>query len=1006
MLGVTADWREHASSRRARPPQVRGAVARPRLLALLRAARVVTVVAPAGYGKTTALAAHLPDLGRAAWLTLDVDDADPQVLAAGLAVAVSGLPGGEGPGALLDAGAAPRRVAARVADVLDAAGALLVLDEAGHLSGPLTRDVLRELLGGRVALLSRTPLGSPDLTRLEAGGELARVTAPDLAFTPAELADLLGVQGVAADGAEVRLAHAVTEGWPIAARFLAQAAAQGRVRLAGLADLDGGEAQLGTLFAYLAQEVLGPLDPALRALLTHGSVFEELTPELLADVLGTNGLGEGQARALLDALAGGGTFLTRTGDTYRAHPLLRAHLRGLLAPGEAQAIAARGAAYFERTGRPRRALAAHLQAGNASRAAELLASSGDRWLTQGRVTLVGRSLARLPTAAWTPALHALSGDALRLGSRYDEALAAYAEADPLARALGQAQVALDTVQPDLAWEPLNEAEALAGDEVTRARVRRLRAENHLNAGDLARALELTPDLAEGARYALRSGQLGQALTLALQAARGEAGGARAAQNHREGLLLASFLHAVLGEPEEAVRRARAGLAEGERLESRFVRSLALARLGHAEATAERADAAREAYLGALDLAQGVVPRLQVEPRLGLAYLEASAGSAALAAEHQTQALAHAAGDRYVAALTDLTAALGRLHGGDAAGAVAGLQIAQVTFTSCGDTFGTAAAALALYAVGEGEAAEAARTVTHFPFLLTRRSLLSPAPDRAARAALLARLGAAVPEAGPALLPVARALGYPYLPGPGEVPGVDVRVQVLGRVTVTRGGQAAREWGRARARDLLALLAVHEGGLPREAAQEALFPGADPQVGERNFRVTLHALGQVLEEGVSSGTFLERGDWLRLRPGPDLTVDLADARGWLRTAPGTPGRAAALLALPVSVADSDLEAVQAEAERYTLHLPEALTAEADHALHAGHPDPAARLAERALTLDPAHEPAARALMRAHHARSNPAAAARTYAALRAALADLGLTPLPETNALHRALTGQK
>ena len=77
-------------------------------------------------------------------------------------------------------------------------------------------------------------------------------------------------------------------------------------------------------------------------------------------------------------------------------------------------------------------------------------------------------------------------------------------------------------------------------------------------------------------------------------------------------------------------------------------------------------------------------------------------------------------------------------------------------------------------------------MARFPFLLARRSLLSPAPDRAARAALLARLGAAVPDVRAALLPIARALGYDHLPTPEEVPGVDVRVQVLGRVAVTRG----------------------------------------------------------------------------------------------------------------------------------------------------------------------------------------------------------------------------
>ncbi len=359
----------------------------------------------------------------------------------------------------------------------------------------------------------------------------------------------------------------------------------------------------------------------------------------------------------------------------------------------------------------------------------------------------------------------------------------------------------------------------------------------------------------------------------------------------------------------------------------------------------------------------------------------------------------------MAALTRLTAALGRLHGGDERGAVPGLEAASALFAACGDAFGEGAAALARYAA-TGEGAEAAaQAVARFPFLLARRSLLSPAPERVARAALLARLGAAVPEAQAALLPIARALGYTHVPVPLEVPPTEVRVQVLGRVTVVRGERETREWGRARARDLLALLAVSPQGLPREAAQEALFPGADPQAGERNFRVTLHALGQVLEEGVASGTFLERGDWLRLRCGPDLTVDLHEALTWLHAEPGTPGRAAALLALPGEVADSDLTAVQAEAERYAVHLPEALTAEAEHALHAVGPDLATRLAERALALDPAHEPAARTLMRAWHARANPAAAARTYAALRAALADLGLTPLPETETLHRALTGR-
>ncbi|GAA5512707.1 HTH-type transcriptional regulator MalT [Deinococcus carri] len=1000
------NWRDLTSSRRTRWPAVRGAVARPRLREGLAGARVLVVVAPAGYGKTTALAAGLPERsGPVAWLTLDADDADPQVLAAGLALAAEGLPGGAAACALLDAGASPRRVAARVADVLDACAGLLVLDEAQHLGGPLTGDMLRELLNGgagQVALLSRMALPLPELTRLEAAGEVRQLSALDLAFTQEEMADLWRAHGLTPPEAEVRLAHAVTEGWPIAARFLAQAAAQGRVQLADLADLEGGEVQLGTLFAYLAQEVLGPLEPSLRDLLTRGSVFEELTPELLEAVLD-----EPHAARLLEALSGGGTFLTRSGErVYRAHPLLRAHLRSLLAPAEAQALAARGATFFERTGRPRRAMAAHLLAGNIGRAAALLATHGAAWLGLGRVTLVERSLGRLPRAAWSPELHALAGDTLRLSSRYAEALAEYAQAAPLARALGEAQVGLDTVQPDLAWAPLDVAERLAGEE-DRALVRRLRAENLLNAGHPAGAVALEPALepalASGARHALRTGDLDRALALALAAARGEAGGARAAQNHREGLLLASFLHAILGEADAAARCAREGLAEGERLSSPFVRSLALARLGHAHLAAGRDADARAAYEQALGLARNVAGRLRVEPLMGLTYLAGRSGDSERARTLAAEALSQTSGDGYMAGLLHLTAALGHLHGGQPDGP--GLEAARQAFEACGDAFGLACVGLARYAAGLAAAGEVAPAAARFPFLLGRRSMLSPFPERARRAALLARLVAAAPESRAALTPAAQALGYAGVPSPADTPGFEVQVQVLGRVAVTRSGEARpREWGRARARDLLALLAVHPAGLAREAAQEALFPDAEPGVGERNFRVTLHALGQVLEEGAASGVFLERGEWLRLRAGPDLHVDLHAALGWLEAPAGSAGRLDALLVLPPALAPSELEAVQQEAERYAARLPEALADEAARALAAGSPERAGRAAERALALDPAHESAARTLMRAHHARAHLAAVQRVYAGLRASLADLGLQPLPETDLLYRALTG--
>jgi ATP/maltotriose-dependent transcriptional regulator MalT/DNA-binding SARP family transcriptional activator len=997
---MAPSWRELTSARRARWPVVRGALTRPRLHAP-DGAQVITVVAPAGYSKTTTLAtADLRDAR--AWLTLDADDADPQVFVAGLSLAVEQLPGGHGPAALMDAGTPPRRVAAKVADVLDASRALLVIDEAHHLGGGLLDELLRELLDcgqGQVALLSRVPLSLTELTRLDAAGVLAALGVEELTFTPEELGALFAAQGVTLSRPDLQHAHALTEGWPIAVRYLAQACAQGRVQLARLSDLDGGP-QLATLFTYLAQEVLGPLDPALRDVLVSGSLFEDLTPALLRDVLGLDTGGE-----LLEALSRSGTFLTRQGEgAYRAHPLLRAHLRAQLPPGEVVALAARGAAHHEALGHPRRAMAAHFLAGNTDRAAALLIRHGPDWLRAGRLSLVEKALERLPAAAWTAEVHALSGDRHRLASRYPAALHDYARSGDLQRALGEAQVALDTVQPDLGWDALARAEALAAAHpegaAMLAQVRRMRAENLLNAGRLAEATALEPDLQRSARYALRSGDLDRALQMAEDAARGEVGGARAAQNHREGLLLSSLLHAATGAADIASARARDGLREGERLDSPFVRALALARLGHADLTVGALDTAQAHYEAAQATAQPVTQRLQTEALMGLAYLAERRGESGRARDLHEQALAASMGDAYMRGLLHLMYALAALHAGHPdAGRWAA---ARAAFLACGDAFGLAAVALgeaASLPAGTVTAPEAVQAAARYPFLLTRRALSSPFPEGPRRAQLLARLAADHPALREALLPLAAALGYAQLPLPADTPGFGVQVQVLGRVAVTRLGEGRpRDWGRAKARDLLLLLAAHVDGVPREQAQELLFPDADPGVGERNFRVTLHALGQVLEEGAPSGVFLERGDWVRLRGGPDLHVDLWAAQRQLQLPAGTPGRLDALLDLPGALADSELPPVQEVAAAYAAQLPDALCAEALLAVQEGQAERAVGAAGAVLALDPAHEPAARLLMRLHKGRGHGAAARRVYAQLEVALKELGLTPSEETAAL--------
>ncbi|PYE49405.1 BTAD domain-containing putative transcriptional regulator [Deinococcus yavapaiensis] len=992
---------EHPAPRRAKPPQPRGALPRPRLLSLLRGPeRIVACVAPAGYGKTTTFAAHLGDFGLACWYTLDAEDADPSVFAVGLARALSRLPNAERLERALEDGASPRALARIAADVLEANGALLVLDEAQHLTHPLVEDVAREvLLVARVALLSRTSLVTPTLTTLGAQGDVLHLGTAELSFDRAEMSALLALMDAKVTPDEAQLAWSVTEGWPIAARFLAQVLASGRLSPSALRNFETQSTQLGTLFAYLAQEVLGPLQEPLRDFLRRSSVFETLTPDLLQRVLN-----EPRAATYLDALARSGTFLTREGGGFRAHPLLRAHLRAALSPEEARELARLGAAHFEDSGSHRLALHAHLQAGDVERAAALLAAHASRWLGQGRVALVERALRHLPeeTMRANPELYEVLGDVHRARSRYAAATSAYDRAPRAARALGGARVYLDTVRPALAEPLLHEAQELGATEPDV--LARLRAENDLNAGRLASARRRWPDITETARFALRRGHLQEAIERARSGARDELGGQREARGHREALLLESLVGALLGELEEAERSARSGALEGERLESPFVRSLALSRLGHVHLARGSWTEAGAAYEEALAFADGTAaPRLTAEPLMGLAFLAAAKGAPhARDLAERALAISEESGDRYMTALVRLTFALGLAHARHE-DAARELRRASADFAACGDTFGVHAAALASFAVDGSDSSAAREAALARPFLLTRSTLLSVARTRVARAALLARLGSALTDERRAdLSGIARELGYADVPA--QHPGAEVRVRVLGRLVLERGGVEVRDWGRAKARDLLALLVAHEGGLAREAAQEALFPDVEPSVSERNMRIVLHALGQLLEPSEPHGYFLERGEWLRLKPSPDLVVDAWDAWRVLNAAPGSAGRAAALLALPERYAACDLDDVQAQAERYATRLPEALTTEAAAAFDRGAFEDAARLAERALLAEPAHEPSLRVLLRTWYALGNAHGAVRAYQGCERALATLGLTPLPETRALFRTLVG--
>ena len=271
----------------------------------LAAYRVVAVVAPAGYGKSTLLrqwaCAHVGPV-----VTLAVQD--------GLYPAVADA---------LTGGAAAGGSAA----LADRRPLVVVVDDAHAAPADEVADLVREVLATpdvSLVLASRHD-PPPPAHRLRVSGDLTDLRAADLGFTSTEVQALAGADGLPAiaDDAAARLVT-LTAGWAVA------------VRLA-LLSLDPGDPseQLLALRAtdldiggYVVEEVVDRLRPPLRDFVLRATTDDVVDP-VLAEELAAGGA------ALLEECVTRGLFLTpeRAGGpaTYRWNPLFAAHCRAVAA---------------------------------------------------------------------------------------------------------------------------------------------------------------------------------------------------------------------------------------------------------------------------------------------------------------------------------------------------------------------------------------------------------------------------------------------------------------------------------------------------------------------------------------------------------------------------------------------------------------------------------------------------------------------------------------------------
>jgi LuxR family transcriptional regulator, maltose regulon positive regulatory protein len=359
---------------------------------------VVSVVAPAGYGKTTLLAQWAERNDQAvAWVSVDEADNDPKVLLTYLAEALNAVEpvGGEVFDALASpASSVPGSVVPRLGSAFWSmtTPVALVLDDAHLLHNTECRSVLSMLAdhvpgGSRLVLAGRDepPLQT---ARLRAEGRLTEIGPGDLALSRAEAAALLSAAGVTLSEDELAVLQERTEGWP-AGLYLAALHLRERDSLGSAAVSFGGDDRL--VSEYVESEILAGISARDRVFLTRTSVLERMCGPLCEAVLELPG-----SAAVLAELAQSNLLLVqldRRGQWYRYHHLFRDVLLAELErtePGLVPVLRRRAAGWCLANGRPEEALEYSMAAGDVDTAGRLVEKLVLPTFQQARVATLQR----------------------------------------------------------------------------------------------------------------------------------------------------------------------------------------------------------------------------------------------------------------------------------------------------------------------------------------------------------------------------------------------------------------------------------------------------------------------------------------------------------------------------------------------------------------------------------------------------------------------------------------
>lgn len=944
---------------------------------------------------------------------------------------------------------------------------LLILDDAhlvtgtGEVARILDRLVRLAPKNLHVFLSGRPVITLPGMSRLRSHGEVLVVDQSTLTFTADEIAALFSTQyGLELSTDEVEALVAYTEGWAIALQLIWQ-----NIRNQSLAELEfpphWQTDSLDSLFDLLTREVLERQPADVRKFLLITSTLRDLQPEACDALRRAAGSAISDSASMLAYLRRQELFVVEAaGNTLRYHHIFHDFLRGQSNADERREWNRLAAAYFLANSDPETAIFHLIEASAWSEVAGVLDAVAADLQSAGRLDTLAVYLDALPPEILLehPVLVFTLGELARLRSRFEEAQGWYKQAetiwrsrgqqDGIARALrGQARVYLDTLNPPKAEELLKRAVRLSDgfeNREAQARLYELLAENRLNSGrpnEAERLLQRAESFrAESPsseqlwfRVLVRTGRLAEARRLLEERAKEEEQEpVKTPRAHRETLLLLSLIYAFMGLGEEAYQTAREGTRRGNELKSPFITAVGHLRQGHALMLRKKELEHPEAYEQAriqfeksAEISRNLaVSRLLIEADWGLTRVSGYQGDLTAAQSFAQEAieLADQYGDEWVACLTRVSIGASLMLAGRYEAAEERLTRAVLGFQECSDPFGSTVARLwlSLAYLKQRRAAPLERTLPmvlstcrqrEYGFLFTRPSTLGPPDEKMLIPLLLAaRANGWESDYATQLL---REAGVPDI---DYHPAYQLRIATLGNFQVWRGKELipANGWRREKARHLFQVLVTYRNSpLDRDQICEHLWPRTDPTTAQRNFKIMLNTLYQVLEPEREPGresAFIKReGTVYGLRPGADIRLDAEDFVQATRSAMANPDLE--LLERAVNMyqgeylPDTVYETWAAEErERLAAHFLESADKLAELYLERERYTEAIELSQRILLQDNCWERAYRRQMLAYGHLNDRGQIGRTYQrCIQTLREELDVNPSSETEELYQRLT---